>query len=137
MSPPLFPLCTPSQVHSPTDIDQAAEALLARSTGREALDNAIKAAELYMEAASQAATKAEGLRFRRRCQELIAYAEKLKVETNPRLALEDSILKDAANLHGNNFPAWRAIPSDAEFQVPADGELFRYTHIKLAISGDI
>jgi hypothetical protein len=103
---------------------QAAEALAARSSGQEALDNVIRAVELYMSAAAQASTKAEGTRLRRKCRELIAYAEQLKSGLATKLSAEEVILEDASRLHGNNFPQWRSEPREAEFQPSPGGGLF-------------
>lgn len=83
-----------------------------------------------MEAATQASTKSEAFHFRRRCHELIVYAEKLKLEANPRSSVEESILSDASKLHGNFFPCWKENPRETEFQAHGDG-LFRYVQLNL------
>jgi calpain-7 len=78
---------------------QAAEALLARSQGQEALDNAIRAAELYMAAAARADSKQDATRLRRRCQDLITYAEQLKTTITAHPSPRNSILEGASKLH--------------------------------------
>ncbi|KAL6850914.1 cysteine protease [Amphichorda felina] len=103
---------------------KAAEALVAQSNDQEALDNAIRAAELYMSAAAKASTKAEGTRLRRKCQELIGYAERLKSKLIPKLSPEEVILRDASRLHGNSFPPWDSEPNETEFQYSPSGGLF-------------
>uniref|UniRef100_A0A8H7TSI7 Calpain catalytic domain-containing protein n=1 Tax=Bionectria ochroleuca TaxID=29856 RepID=A0A8H7TSI7_BIOOC len=75
-----------------------AEALVAVSTGQDALNHAIRAADLFMAAASQAVTKADANRLRQK------------------------ILRHASSLHGNVFPQWNAEPSDEEFESPSNGE---------------
>lgn len=75
-----------------------------------------------MSAAAQASTKAEGTRLRRKCQELIRYAEQLKPQLAPRLSPEQAILRDASRLHGNSFPPWDREPHETEFQYsPSEG----------------
>ncbi|KAJ2984195.1 hypothetical protein NQ176_g135 [Zarea fungicola] len=105
---------------------QAAEALAAATAGREALDYAIQAAELYMRAASNTPNKQDAARFRRRCRELIAYAEKLKTQlsNDPTAENGSDILQKASLLHGNEFQPWDKNPSEAEFQREAGQQLF-------------
>lgn len=105
---------------------QAAESQLANATGQQALDHAIQAAELYMRAASQAPSKPDALRLRRKCQELIALAERLKAQIAQGLSTEAGIVESASRLHGNVFPRWEDDPSDAEFQRPDSGNDFMY-----------
>lgn len=105
---------------------KAAEAMLARSRGdnRDALTYAIRAAELYMAAAGEAPSKSEAARLRRRCQELILYAEKLKAQqaTPSSSSAQPEILRRASRLHGNDFPPWEADPLDGEFDLrPGEG----------------
>lgn len=108
--------------------DKAAEALAVATTGREGLDYAIQAAELYMRAASNAPKKQDAARFRRRCKELIAYAEKLKTQLSKKHTAENGtdILQKASLLHGNEFQPWEKNPSEAEFQREAGQQLFMY-----------
>ncbi|CAH0041629.1 unnamed protein product [Clonostachys solani] len=107
-----------------TGSTQDAEALVAVSTGQDALNHAIRAAELFMAAASQAVTKADVNRLRRKCGELIDRAEQLKTTLPPTLSAEEKILHDASSLHGNVFPQWKAEPSDEEFDGPFNGEIY-------------
>ena len=75
-----------------------------------------------MSAAAKASTKAEGTRLRRKCQELIGYAERLKSKLIPRLSPEEVILRDASRLHGNSFPPWDNEPNETEFRYsPSEG----------------
>ncbi|KAH6604089.1 cysteine protease [Trichoderma cornu-damae] len=101
------------------------ESLLATSTGQKALDYAIQAAELYLRAAAEKGIgKNEAARLRRRCQQLIAFAEQLKVQLKassaspPRDGL--SILHGASRLHGNYYPPWDDDPPGGEFQLGPD-----------------
>ncbi|PHH84375.1 hypothetical protein CDD83_2032 [Cordyceps sp. RAO-2017] len=92
---------------------QSLEALLARSTGQEALGYAIQAAELYMAAADKASTAATATRLRRKCHDLIVHAERLKAqEATEALSGYPDILRQASRLHGNDFPPWNAISAD-------------------------
>ncbi|PHH58960.1 hypothetical protein CDD81_4061 [Ophiocordyceps australis] len=103
---------------------QAAETLLAHANGRDALDFAIQAAELYMAAARDTLSKAEAARLRRKCRELILYAEKLKAQNQ---ALSDDqmlILQRASHLHGNHFPPWNSDPPNTEFELPQGADLY-------------
>ena len=101
------------------------EALLSESTGQTALDHAIRAIELYMAAASQAQTSSEGTRLRRKCQELIQVAERLKADLGPPLLPGEAILRNASQLHGNSFPPWKQDPEETEFQLKTNGELYK------------
>lgn len=103
---------------------QAAESLIARSSGKEALDHAIQAVELYMRAAGEATDKSEATRLRRHCQKLIAYAEDLKARLSLVPSTGRDILNQVSSLHGNDFPPWQSDPVEAEFQLPLNGELF-------------
>lgn len=101
------------------------ESLLATSTGQKALDYAIQAAELYMRAAAEKGiAKDDAARLRRRCQQLIAHAEQLKVQLTaspaspPTDGLE--ILRGASRLHGSYYPPWSDDPPDTQFQLGPD-----------------
>ncbi|GJN85183.1 cysteine protease [Purpureocillium lilacinum] len=108
---------------------QAAEALLARSSGQDALTYAIRAAELYMAAAGEASDKSDAARLRRRCRELIVHAEKLKAQiaaaAQPSLPPQPDILRRASRLHGNDFPPWSSHPSDDDFALRPGAAQFR------------
>ncbi|KAF7541056.1 hypothetical protein G7Z17_g12052 [Cylindrodendrum hubeiense] len=98
---------------------QAAESLVARSSGQVALDHAIKAADLYMRAASEAASKSEATRLRQKCQQLITLAERLKASrTGASPVQPPSLLQQTARLHGNYFPQWTTAPVDSDFRLP-------------------
>ncbi|OTA05415.1 Calpain-like protease palB/rim-13, putative [Trichoderma parareesei] len=101
------------------------ESLLATSTGQKALDYAIQAAELYMRAAAEKGiAKDDAARLRRRCKQLIAHAEQLKVQltASPASPPTDglNILRGASRLHGSYYPPWSDDPPDAQFQLGPD-----------------
>ncbi|RFU74169.1 cysteine protease [Trichoderma arundinaceum] len=105
------------------------ESLLATSNGQAALDYAIQAAELYMRAAAEKGIeKSEATRLRRKCQQLIAFAEQLKVQlkaspsSSPRHGL--NLLRGTSRLHGSYYPPWSDDPSDSEFQFGPDEKPF-------------
>ncbi|KAJ9154823.1 Calpain-like protease palB/cpr-8 [Pleurostoma richardsiae] len=106
------------------------ESQISRSAGKEALDHAIAAAELYMKAVRDARTPADKSRLKRKCEELIATAERLK---NPSTApapaqprgprnsrelptAEKNILLRSSRLHGSIFPPWESDPSPSSFK---------------------
>ncbi|OLN81796.1 Calpain-like protease palB/cpr-8 [Colletotrichum chlorophyti] len=116
------------------------EALMAKSTGREALNHAIAAADLYMKAAQEAASPVDRARLRKKCERLITHAEQLKA--SPKHAAtaaagtvanamtsshhchlrqipsaERAILLRSSRLHGNIFPPWQADPSESAFSL--------------------
>ncbi|KAL7918510.1 hypothetical protein ACQKWADRAFT_323725 [Trichoderma austrokoningii] len=105
------------------------ESLLATSTGQKALDLAIQAAELYMRAAAERGiSKEEAARFRRRCQQLIKYAEELKAQlpaSSPSPVKNGlGLLQGASRLHGNFYPPWSDDPVSAEFELGPDSKPF-------------
>ena len=90
-----------------------------------------------MRAISQAASKADASRLRRRCNELIAYAERLKTQIASSSALdgerssqssllskETAILQRSSDLQGNHFPPWDFQPLSMEFERPIDNKLY-------------
>ncbi|KAI0532383.1 PALB protein [Xylaria digitata] len=113
---------------------QEYERLASSCSGKEALDHAIAAAELYMKAAKQSTSPMDKKRMNRKCEELILKAESLKkrgcvtdsvsvVERRLRLprqvrpipASEKNILYRNSRLHGNTFPPWESDPDLAFF----------------------
>ncbi|GKT73321.1 PALB protein [Colletotrichum tofieldiae] len=124
------------------------EALMTRSSGREALNHAITAADLYMEAAKEATSPADRIRFRKKCEGLITYAEQLKSSprttpatttkattvitsaSNPDCQVrqipssERAILLRSSRLHGNIFPPWQSDPVDSTFSLPEGKHVF-------------
>ncbi|KAK9780575.1 putative Calpain catalytic domain-containing protein [Seiridium cardinale] len=113
------------------------EAQVDRSTGQEALDHAIAAAELYMKAANATKDPSEKARLKKKINDLISRAERLKktakagdrvseVEKRlklPRLARqlptsEKNILLRGSKLHDNIFPPWEADPDPDDFEGP-------------------
>ncbi|KAH6985097.1 hypothetical protein BKA56DRAFT_671533 [Ilyonectria sp. MPI-CAGE-AT-0026] len=102
---------------------QAAESLVARSSGQAALDHAIQAADLYMRAASEAVSKPEATRLRQKCRQLITLAERLKASrTGAASVQQPSLLQQTSRLHGNYFPQWTTAPVDSDFRL-ASGEM--------------
>ncbi|KAI0024678.1 hypothetical protein F4780DRAFT_768674 [Xylariomycetidae sp. FL0641] len=118
------------------------ESLSARTSGKEALNHAIAAAELYMKLAHASANSLEKKRLNKKCEELVLKAESLKkaarqtdtvaiVEKRlklPRQARqiptsEKTILYRNSRLHGNTFPPWELDPDPDEFR----GETYRDT----------
>ncbi|TWU74752.1 cysteine protease [Metarhizium rileyi] len=117
---------------------QAAESRAAEAAGKDALENAIKAAELYMRAAEEAHGKTDATRFRRKCQEMIVYAERLKAtlagtadvveqaitRSSSVVPTSTSILQLGSRLHGNEFPIWKEEPELGEFELLPGQDLF-------------
>jgi len=115
---------------------QEHESSVGRSSGKTALQHAISAAECYMKAARTASTPADRARLKRKCEELIALAERLKGPTpgpsnTPQQSrqlptAEKMILLRSSKLHGSIFPPWESAPGDDIF-ARASGEeaLFR------------
>lgn len=80
-----------------------------------------------MAAAAEAKTKAHAARLRRRCHELIGYAEKLKLQQAAPfgpIARQPEILLRASRLHGNEFPPWTTDPHDDEFECLPGANLY-------------
>lgn len=123
---------------------------MARSSGRDALNHAIAAADLYMKAAKEAASPADRVRFRKKCEGLITHAEQLKSSpratpatttkattvitsaSNPNCHVrqipsnERAILLRSSRLHGNIFPPWQSDPVDGTFSLPEGKHVFSY-----------
>lgn len=94
-------------------------------SGQAALDQAIRAADLYMRAAGEAQTKRDATRLRLKCQQLIVHAESLKGSLNNRPSVSiPLILQKTSRLHGNHFPPWVDDPTAADFQLLASAEPF-------------
>ncbi|KJZ75993.1 hypothetical protein HIM_04449 [Hirsutella minnesotensis 3608] len=104
---------------------QDVEALMAQATGKTALGHAIRAAELYMAAVAETADKTHASRLRRKCRDLILYAERLKGQHGlvPDSSLS-ALLRDSSRLHGNDFPPWTSQPDDDEFELLSGAALF-------------
>jgi calpain-7 len=118
---------------------QEHERCLARSQEAEALQHAIAAADLYMQAAQRATTPAERARFTRKCSEILALGERLKANakaataasqapvpesTRPLTTSEKTIILRASRLHGNVFPPWDSAPDAAAFDAGPDGAAY-------------
>ncbi|KAG6018363.1 hypothetical protein E4U43_002522 [Claviceps pusilla] len=105
-----------------------AEAILAtKSDGRNALEHAIKAAELYMKAAERGLDKVDAARLRQKCQEQIVYAEKLKARFAPAAhgaqapavlpaSKASDILIQGSKLHKCEFPPWNQDPTSIDLE---------------------
>ncbi|SPO02708.1 related to calpain-like protease palBory [Cephalotrichum gorgonifer] len=111
------------------------ELLIVKSTRKDALVHAIKAAEFYMKAVREAKTPADRLRLQEKLGDVITLGEYLKAssvgqrippkqprETTPR---ETVILLRSSKLKGNTFLPWKASHSAPEaFQLKASKRLF-------------
>lgn len=122
---------------------QEHEAKISKTSGQEALNHAIQAAELYMKAVKEAPTAAHKLRLKRKCQDLIALAETIKPlasgvtprsstptaassakapkSRGPRQSRElptseKNILLRSSKLHGSIFPPWDHDPDQSVFR---------------------
>ncbi|KAF7561907.1 hypothetical protein G7046_g2250 [Stylonectria norvegica] len=96
---------------------QAAESLVATSSGQAALDHTIHAADLYMRAAAEASSRFDATRLRRKCQQLISHAERLKGALSAVSSKPQSLLLLSSRLHGNSFPPWTTDPNETDFQL--------------------
>ncbi|KAI1265133.1 PALB protein [Xylariaceae sp. FL1019] len=115
------------------------ERLASTCSGKEALDHVIAAAEYYMKAAHESRTPQDKTRLKKKCEQLVQTAERLKKSTRStdsianiekRLNLppqvrtvptsEKTILYRSSRLHGNTFPPWESDPEPDIFQ----GDLF-------------
>ncbi|KAI0127736.1 PALB protein, partial [Xylariales sp. AK1849] len=129
-----LPLEVPNWCFSMEAKAREREAQISRSSGQEALDHAIAAAELYIKAASTTKNPADKSRFKQKCNDLISLAERLKKaakagdsvsEVEKRLKLpclarqlptsEKNILLRGSRLHGNIFPPWESDPDPDDF----------------------
>ncbi|KAK0753490.1 hypothetical protein B0T18DRAFT_452423 [Schizothecium vesticola] len=113
------------------------ERLLAQAHGDEALQHAIAAADLYMQAARKASTPAERSRLNRKCSDVVVLAERLKANakaaaagsrplvpesTRPLTTAEKTIILRTSRLHGNIFPPWESAPDPSVFSRPAPNQ---------------
>ncbi|TPX12124.1 uncharacterized protein E0L32_007239 [Thyridium curvatum] len=121
------------------------ETKISKSSGKDALQHAITAAELYMKAVKEATDASDRARLKAKCEEVIARAEKLKSPppkppSTPRVTRElptgeKAILLRSSRLHGNVFPPWEAEPETDQFATsPEDGALFEDASL-LSFSG--
>ncbi|CZR54470.1 related to calpain-like protease palBory [Phialocephala subalpina] len=98
-------------------------------TKDEALKNAIRAVELYMQAAKVARNDDEKSRLRGKCKLLLSRAEEIKkspqwtpkksktvLESKRAISKrEEIILLESSKLHGFIFPQWKSDPDDSAF----------------------
>ncbi|KAI6712220.1 hypothetical protein PZA11_002259 [Diplocarpon coronariae] len=118
---------------------QAAESSIDTSATKEdALQAAIAAAELYMQATGTASNGQDKARLRAKCKQLLSWAEDikkardwvpvkkdlvLKAPVSRRLVArkEELILLEGSKLHGFIFPPWTNEPADTLFEDGSDG----------------
>ncbi|KAI1465026.1 cysteine proteinase [Daldinia caldariorum] len=122
------------------------EALASKTQGKDALDHAAAAAELYMKAAQGASSPEEKSRLIKKCQSLLSKAESLKklcqaggsvavVEKRlklPRSARqipksEQAILLRNSRLHGSIFLPWDSDPNPDEFTGNAFSDPYQFS----------
>ncbi|RNJ55248.1 cysteine protease [Verticillium nonalfalfae] len=96
---------------------------------KQALQHAIASADFYMKAYAEATNATDRLRLRRKCREMITWAEQLKskepggISSPPTYRKitgeEEAILRKSSYLHACFFPPWQSDPSDDVFELPA------------------
>lgn len=101
----------------------------ANRDSKQALQHAIAAADFYMKAYTEATNATDRLRLRRKCREMITWAEQLKSkESGGTLSPptyrkitgeEETILRKSSYLHACLFPPWKSDPSDDVFELTA------------------
>ncbi|OTB08452.1 hypothetical protein M426DRAFT_52247 [Hypoxylon sp. CI-4A] len=99
-------------LRQPNNIIQEREALVSKTSQKEALDHAIVAAELYMKAANAATTPEEKQRLNKKCRAMILQAEHIKKTGHPEGIV---ILLRNSRLNGNIFPPWDSDLNDEDF----------------------
>lgn len=111
--------------------------MILESGPKDALEHAIKAAELYMKAALASKVPAERLRLQTKLEEVITLGEYLKApsvgppipptqarEFTPR---EKAVLLQSSKLHGDSFLPWRESHSSADvFSLKPGQRAYRY-----------
>ncbi|KAH8880751.1 cysteine proteinase [Thozetella sp. PMI_491] len=105
--------------------------------GQEALDHAIAAADLYYRAAERATTPSEKSRLSRKCNEVIALAERLKANARAAAAAsrppvpestrqlstaEKTVVLKSSKLHGKVFRPWDTPPDPTAFSISSGGD---------------
>ncbi|KZZ89874.1 calpain-like protease palB [Ascosphaera apis ARSEF 7405] len=140
---------------------QAESSISASKSQKQALDAAITAAELYLNAYRLASTQADKKRLDAKCNTLLTLAEKIKkggkewqsqlnLNLRSQLSLsrsraapqstrqlskrEQIILLEGSKLHGAVFPPWTTQPDAKEFEKRADGSLFEDDGSELSLS---
>ncbi|TVY47314.1 Calpain-like protease [Lachnellula occidentalis] len=132
---------------------QAAESKVDKSpTKEEALNNAIRAAELYMKITKLASSDAERTRFRGKCKQLLSKAEDIKqaAQWTPSVSKdvllkaplsgrqisrrEEVILLEGSKLHGFKFPPWINKPDSSLFDNDPDETSFYTDSADLMLS---
>ncbi|KUJ12683.1 cysteine proteinase [Mollisia scopiformis] len=127
----------------------AASSVESSLTKEEALENAIRAVELYMRAAEHASSGEEKSRLRGKCKQLLSRAEEIKKSTKwspkpksrpPVLESkrsiskrEEVILLESSRLHGFIFPQWKSDPDESIFVGETDAAKYiEPTDLKLS-----
>lgn len=125
---------------------------MSATSQKAALEAAINATELYMNALSLADTPALKKRLDAKCRQLLTIAEQIKenrtrphkplpstditgaagarpeepVSTRPLSKREQIILLEGSKLNGFIFPPWSGPPNPREFDLQDDEQLFKY-----------
>ncbi|OAA58508.1 calpain-like protease [Niveomyces insectorum RCEF 264] len=91
------------------------EALIAQSSGKAALAHVIAAVEMYMKAVREASSPADRTRLRRKCDELMAYGERLKAGADA--PVESAV----ASLSLSQAPSSEVLPKPAPPKAASSG----------------
>ncbi|CAG8959171.1 hypothetical protein HYFRA_00013035 [Hymenoscyphus fraxineus] len=132
---------------------QAAELKIDRAlTKEDAINNAIRAAELYMKATRLASKDNDKARLRSKCQQILSRAEEIKkatewtpttstsillkapVSTRELSKREEIILLEGSKLHGFIFPPWKSEPDEGVFKEPFNGKPIYTDPVDLKLS---
>ncbi|KAG7102670.1 Calpain-like protease palB/cpr-8 [Verticillium longisporum] len=125
-------VCVDYQVMNNAEHLATSEEQLSRQANRDskqALQHAIAAADFYMKVYAEATNATDRLRLRRKCREMITWAEQLKSKESGGTSSpptyrkitgeEETILRKSSYLHACFFPPWQSDPSDDVFELPA------------------
>lgn len=115
--------------------------MIGTSSPQDALEHAIKAAELYMRASREAQGTTDRSRIRGKIEEMITLAEYLKSPSTKELIQpkqdrqltprEMVALLQSSKLNGNNFPPWRTSHADPGAFAPKAGQdLYTYAFLR-------
>ncbi|KAI5305784.1 hypothetical protein KEM56_003339, partial [Ascosphaera pollenicola] len=138
----------------------AEDSIATATSHKRALNAAITAAELYLDAYRLATSPHDKKRLDARCNALLTWAESLKKSSKgssssslsssssspspsspsrPKRQLskrEQIILLEGSKLHGSVFPPWSTQPAAKEFERQADGSLFEDERNDLSLSDE-
>ncbi|KAB5570748.1 hypothetical protein GE09DRAFT_1271930 [Coniochaeta sp. 2T2.1] len=112
-----------------------AKASLASNNAPNALEHAMTAAELYMQAAGKAGTKRDKSRLTLKCKEILSVAEELKrlvanpdppgpKSTRELTTAEKFIILRSSKIHGKVFAPWEKPPEPSSFTKKDGDELY-------------